>query len=890
MKTLKKGIIPVFKEISGFIYSYVRAPEMDLEQARRSAVFAFFLFIGVLTLFPFSIAHFSQGNTWRAVLLLFVGSIQAVSLILLRYLKKTFVVFRVNVILLGVYFLFLVIIGGTQGARILWMFVFPLAAFFLLGKREGLIWSSLTFFLSWLLFTDPHTIFGTFPYAAEVKLRFSITYILLVLMAYFFEATRQRYQEDMEKERRGLQFEIQERRRVEEELRQTRNELELRVAERTAELKGANERLKNEIEERKEIEKAHRAAEEERKTVLGSVRELVIHEDPEMRIVWANQAACEAAGLTQEEIIGRYCYEIWPKLDKPCPDCPVQKAIETGKPQKLEKTMPDERVWFIRGYPVRNEKNEIIGGIEVTLDITERKQAEASLREAYNIINRSPIVAFLWKNELGWPVEFVSDNVQALFGYSAEEFISGKVGYQQVVYPKDLNRFTREMANSSQNQEREAFTHQPYRIVTQKGDVKWVEDNTYIRRDENGQITHYQGIVSDITIKKSAQEEKERLQAQLLRAQKLEAIGTLAGGIAHDFNNLLMGIQGRTSLMMNDPDTTPAQSEHLKGINDYVRSATDLTGQLLGFARGGKYEVVATDLNEVVRRSADMFGRTRKDVIIHKKHQEGIWMVDVERRQIEQVLLNLFINAWHAMPGGGDVYLQTENTVLDKTYVKPFEVCPGKYVKISVTDTGSGMDEATRQRIFDPFFTTKAMGLGTGLGLASTYGIIKNHNGIINVYSEKGQGSTFTIYLPACDKKQVEKKDIISREIIKGTGRILLVDDEELILKVGREMLQKLGYKVLIVGSGEEAVEIYRSQQDHIDMVILDMVMPNMDGGKTYDRLKQINPGIKVLLSSGYSLNGKAQSILDQGCNGFIQKPFNLEKLSQKVMEVIGQR
>jgi len=888
MKAFKKGISHASKSISEFIFSYIRAPEMDLEQARRSAVLTFFLFIGALTLFPFSIAHLFQGNTGRALLLLFVGSIQTVSLILLRYLKETSLVVRANVILLGSYLLFLIIVGGTQGARILWIFIFPLFAFFLLGKREGLFWSGLIFFLSWLLFTDPQTIFGTFPYTAEVKLRFSITYMLLVLMSYIVESTRQRYQQEMEKERRGLQYEIQERQRVEEELNKIREELELRVAERTAELKGANERLKNEIEERKKIENARRSAEEEREIVLRSLREHVIYEDPEMKIVWANEAACESAGLPEEEIVGRHCYEIWPKLDKPCPDCPVLKAMETGRPQEIEKTTPDERAWFIRGYPVRNERNEIVGGIEVTLEITEKKRAEDSLKEAYYIINRSPVVAFLWKNEAGWPVEFVSDNVQALFGYSAEEFISGKVHYEQVVYPEDLNHVTQEVTTYSEDQERESFAHQPYRIVTQKGELKWVEDNTYIRRNEAGQITHYQGIVSDITPKKNAQEEKERLQAQLLRAHKLEAIGTLAGGIAHDFNNLLMGIQGRTSLMMTDPDTSPTQSEHLKGIEDYVRSATHLTGQLLGFARGGKYEVVATDLNEVVRHSADMFGRTRKDIIIHTSYQEEIWTVEVARRQIEQVMLNLFVNAWHAMPGGGDLFLQTDNTVLDKTYTKPFEVGPGRYVKISVTDTGTGMDKATRQRIFDPFFTTKEMGRGTGLGLASAYGIIKNHNGIINVYSEKGHGTTFNIYLPASDKKQVEKKDISGR-IIKGAGTILLVDDEELILKVGEGMLQKLGYTVLIVGSGEEAVKIYRSQQDHIHLVILDMVMPNMDGGKAFDRLKQINPRVKVLLSSGYSINGKAQRILDRGCNGFIQKPFNLEELSRKVMEVMEQ-
>jgi CheY-like chemotaxis protein len=241
------------------------------------------------------------------------------------------------------------------------------------------------------------------------------------------------------------------------------------------------------------------------------------------------------------------------------------------------------------------------------------------------------------------------------------------------------------------------------------------------------------------------------------------------------------------------------------------------------------------------------------------------------------------------MSGTGEIYLETENVSLDTSFVKYYGIIPGRYVKISVADTGIGMDEATRNRVFDPFFTTKEMDRGTGLGLASAYGIIKNHDGMINVYSEKGKGATFNIYLPATDAEDIAQRTESERlsEILKGTETVLLIDDEELIIEVGRELLEELGYTVFLARSGKEAIETYKKNKDEIDMVLLDMIMPEMDGGETYNRLKEINSDIKVLLSSGYSINGQAKTILPKGWNGFIQKPFDMKKLSQKLREIL---
>ena len=386
-------------------------------------------------------------------------------------------------------------------------------------------------------------------------------------------------------------------------------------------------------------------------------------------------------------------------------------------------------------------------------------------------------------------------------------------------------------------------------------------------------------IGRDITRMKS-------LEDQLFQAQKMEAIGTLAGGIAHDFNNLLMGIQGRASLMLQDLEKNHPFYEQIKNIEAYVGSAANLTSQLLGFARGGKYEVRISDMNQLIADQIRMFGRTKKEIAIQTHYATGLWPVAVDPGQMHQVLLNLFVNAWQAMPRGGKLFIETRNVRLDERHQRPYQVQYGRYVRISVADTGVGMDEAVQRRVFEPFFTTRQMGRGTGLGLASVYGIIKNHEGYIDVESQKGRGSRFTIYLPASESKTAPQQ--IRREALKtGSENVLLVDDEAMILDVGTRMLEHLGYRVFPAASGREAIRVFEAKRGRIDLVILDMIMPDLSGEETYARLKSLEPGVKVLLASGYSLDDQASEILKQGCSGFIQKPFNLEELSEKVRSVL---
>lgn len=422
------------------------------------------------------------------------------------------------------------------------------------------------------------------------------------------------------------------------------------------------------------------------------------------------------------------------------------------------------------------------------------------------------------------------------------------------------------------------------------GKEYWFQAIKVPKFDDKGNVVGLIGIARDITGQKRAMKEKKQLEAQLQQAQKMEAIGTLAGGIAHDFNNLLMGIQGNISLILLDIDSSHPHYKSLRNIKKQVKSGAKLVSHLLGYARKGKYEVKPVNLNQLVEEVSETFGRTRKEITIRRDLAEDLFATEVDQGQMEQVLLNLFVNASDAMPGGGNIILKTmnatHNNIKDKLYDDPKH---GDYVLLTVTDTGTGMDKRTMERIFDPFFTTKEMSRGTGLGLAAVYGIIKAHGGYVDVESKKGQGSTFSVYLSVSEKKyrKVVKTAV---EITKGTETILLTDDEENILEVSQDILEAMGYRVFTAGDGNEAIEVYKKNRNDIDIVLLDIVMPNMGGGKVYDRMKEINPDIKVLLLSGYSIDGEARKILERGCNGFIQKPFDIKELSAKLREILDEQ
>lgn len=403
------------------------------------------------------------------------------------------------------------------------------------------------------------------------------------------------------------------------------------------------------------------------------------------------------------------------------------------------------------------------------------------------------------------------------------------------------------------------------------------------RFNKRGELIEIQGNLMDITRMKS-------LEAQLLHAQKMESIGTMAGGVAHDFNNLLMGIMGNTSLLLINNDVKGKDYQRLKSIEQLVQSGSDLTRQLLGFAKGGKYEVRTTDLNKLIHRSIKMFARTNKDIEVRTELADDLKLVEADRSQIDQVLYNLYLNAWQAMNNGGRLSIRTRNLPLNNSAAAPYGLTPGDYVEVSVQDNGMGMDDKTQQRIFDPFFTTKERERGTGLGLASAYGIIQNHAGSITVKSEPMEGSCFTLLLPVSEKTQVETSPKASACLIQGTETILLVDDEQAVLGAVGSMLRHLGYTVREAADGQTAIEQFQNNHASIDLVILDMVMPGISGKEVFESFRQIDPNVKVLLCSGYTANGQAADIIKRGCMGFIQKPFTISQLSEKIGQVFHKK
>jgi two-component system cell cycle sensor histidine kinase/response regulator CckA len=484
-------------------------------------------------------------------------------------------------------------------------------------------------------------------------------------------------------------------------------------------------------------------------------------------------------------------------------------------------------------------------------------------------------------------VTFVNDAASRIMGYHREE-LSG-MHFRHF----SAHQATREAIRAFGNMVR---TGEPARVltfsvVTKNGETKVLDLSAALIRDVSETVVGFRGLARDITASIVAQKEKDKLQTQLQQVQRMEAVGTLAGGIAHDFNNLLMGVIGNVTLIANKMGNhKPMIVENLKAIEQCVESGATLTKQLLGYARGGKYQVMPVDMNDTVKRTADMFGRTKKEIQIQATYQENLWTVEADQGQIDQVLVNLYVNAWQAMTENMTLVLTTTNVILGADFTRPFGVEPGRYVAVSVEDRGTGIEPKIIKRIFEPFFTTKPMGRGTGMGLASAFGIVKNHGGIIDVKSQVDHGTTFTIYLPAVMQPVKKVPDPISESAPKGTGTLLLVDDEPYILEATAAILQVLGYQVISASSGQQAIEQFAASADRIDGVLLDMIMPDMGGRQVLAALKRIRPTVKVILSSGYSLEGLGENDSYTLGNGFIQKPYQMDQLAAKLREVLQGR
>jgi len=614
--------------------------------------------------------------------------------------------------------------------------------------------------------------------------------------------------------------------------------------------------------------------------LLSVIPDPVIRTDTDGIVLFVNDIALQKSGYSREEMIGSSVFSFLPPEDLP-------RAIDNLKRMFQQPIGPVEYQFItknqsiihieVNGEILRDETGKPYGTVQVCRDITERKKTENALKEweeRYRLLAEASFEGVAVTDH----GVFVDANQQMLdmLGYTHAEIVGKPVS--DVIAPESVDLVMKNILRGYE---------QPYENYLQRKDGSCFPVISQARMMLWGGKQYRVTVLRDITDLKKAEEERKYLEEQVYQSHKLEALGTLAGGIAHDFNNLLMAIQGYASLMLLECNPKHKYFDRLKNIEKHVKSGADLTKQLLGFARGGKYESRPTDINDLITQNSEMFGRTKREISIKHRLTDDIWTVEVDRGQMDQVFLNLYINAWQAMPAGGNLYIDTQNVTLDKRFTKPYDLPPGRYVKISVTDTGFGMDEKTLPHIFEPFFTTKAISRGSGLGLASAYGIIRNHSGMITVYSQKGYGTTFDIYLPASDKAQEKEIPSLARTE-RGYETILIVDDDPANIDVISQMLTTLGYTVIPACGGLQAVEIYRDRRRDIDLVILDMIMPGLSGGETFDQIKKINPDVRVILSSGYSASGQAKAILDRGVKAFIQKPFTAADFSQKIREALG--
>lgn len=770
------------------------------------------------------------------------------------FLKTLFILF-------GFYLIYTVGIEGKL-SRIPWIFLYPLIIFFALEATKALIWVSILYIVLLCL--------GLFILPNEhldieaLQSRFYIAFAAFMIASFFFERLKRKYRQQLVDNQRILK------------------ESESRYRE-------AYEQLDNEMKERRLAEEALKENKEYYRVLVEDMPALICRFLPDGTLSFVNGSYCQYFAKTREDLIGANFFQFIPEpergqvrthfesltLENPAVSYEHQVILPTGQVRWQRWT----------DHALFDQAGNLFQYQSVGMDITESKRAEYSLKESEERFRELAelMPETIFEADLKGDLTFVNRKAFDHFGYTQDDFEQGLNAFEMIV-PEDRDRA---VDNVRKILSGESIGLNEYTALRKdKSTFPVLIHSTAIVRD--GATMGIRGFIIDHTERKQSEEEKQKLEVQFQQAQRLETIGTLAGGIAHDFNNLLMTIQGNTSLILFDIDADHPYHEPLKNIEKQIERGARLTKQLLGYARKGKYNVKPINLNKIVKESSETFGRTRKEITIHSNLQKGLATIEADQGQIEQILYNLYVNAADAMPDGGKLFINTTMVTHQDIKSERYRPAPGTYVRLTVRDTGTGMDKEIQERIFDPFFTTKEMGRGTGLGLASVYGITKSHDGYIEVESKKRQGTTFIVYLPASEKKALTPPETAAK-IIEGSGTILLIDDEETVLEVGARVLEKMGYSVLEARSGEEGVDIFAKHKDNIDLVILDMIMPDMGGGETYDRIKEINPRVKVLLSSGYSIDGQASEIMKRGCDGFIQKPFKANALSEKLKQILVQ-
>lgn len=540
------------------------------------------------------------------------------------------------------------------------------------------------------------------------------------------------------------------------------------------------------------------------------------------------------------------------------------------------------RVWTQEERVLFNEiGRRLADGLTGWLSLRDLRESEERFK---TLVANIPGVVYRCKNDADWTMQFISDGIEVLCGYPASDFVqSQKRTFASIVHRKDRQRLWETIQDCI---EKDIPYTLEYRVLDKMGGEHWVQEIGRGMKNGQGTPQFLDGVIFDITDRKRAQREQTKLQEQLAQSQKMEAIGQLAGGVAHDFNNLLTAIMGNTDMLRMKTPHDSSERTLVEQIDTASRRAADLTGQLLAFSRKGKLQVCCVDVHEIVHEVVLLLSRSidkRIEIQQHLKASPSLVMGDPT--QLQNAILNLGVNARDAMPNGGVLTFGSQSVQLDENfcYEHADEIAPGEYVELHVTDTGVGMSAETQKHIFEPFYTTKARGRGTGLGLAGVYGCARSHHGLVSVFSELEKGTTFKLLLPVTREK-VERVPVAGAEkLVPGQGSILIVDDEEIIRNFAAKALRNLGYTVNTCGDGVEALDFFAEHFSEIDLVILDLVMPRLSGQQVFSQMKQINPDVRVLLSSGFTQSHIASAMMKEGALGFLSKPFHIAELSVEV-------
>jgi PAS domain S-box-containing protein len=526
----------------------------------------------------------------------------------------------------------------------------------------------------------------------------------------------------------------------------------------------------------------------------------------------------------------------------------------------------------------------IVREIAAALDWRQRDQ---ELLEERKLFASGPTVVFKWHNAAGWPVEYVSANALAVFGYQPEALISGAIPYGSLIHPDDLSRVVGEVR--AYVDAGDEWFEQEYRLRHADGRERTVADFTKVVRNAEGVATHFLGYLVDITERRAQDAEHARIVEQVQHAQKLESLGVLAGGIAHDFNNLLVGVLGNASMAAEAiPDQSPARPL-LDDLQVAARRAAELTRQLLAYSGKGQFVIEAVDLSGLVRE----MGRLLETAVSKKAHVEAdlpehLPLVNVDATQLRQVVMNLITNASDALGDApGTISVRTRRMHATRAWLSTAQVGAhideGEYLVLEVADTGDGMDAAELSRLFDPFYTTK--GAGRGLGLAAVSGIIRGHQGAVRITSSRHHGTTVAVLIPVSERAIAGAAQAGAQPDHRGT--ILVVDDDAAALRVAEQILQRHGYRVLTAVHGRAAVDAYAAVGPTIDLVLLDLTMPELSGWETLRELRQMDPTVRVLLMSGYSQTPGATL---EGAAGFLAKPYSASELRETVSALLPER